>query len=219
MLNKKKWNRGIPLILVGMVAILVFIFYDRVGFGKPGVGMLQLSGLIIGAIIAAAGLVRILFPYSIWLLRLLAGIYVTGILYFGLKPDPGNYSRLKVFMNSSRFFWCDAAINTVGFIPLGYLLMLSYRNRHKDRRVNLMTRVIIVAGVGVLISLFLETAQYCFIPGRLSSLYDWIFNSLGNLAGIALYILVDEYQTLRRNCSRMPSAFRDGVNDQPSSVS
>jgi VanZ family protein len=219
MLSNRKWNRGIALILVGIVAILVSIFYDRVGFGKPGVGMLQLSGLIIGVIITAVGLVRVLFPDPTKLFRLLAGIYVTGILYFGLKPDPGNYSRLKVFMGSSRFLWCDAAINTVGFIPLGYLLMLGSRNPQESQAATLITRVIMVAGVGILISLFLESSQYFFIPGRLSSLYDLTFNSLGNLAGIALYILVDEWQTLRGGWFRTPSTPHDRLNDKSSSVS
>jgi VanZ family protein len=195
------------------------ISYVYVGFGKPGVGMFQLSGLIIGAIIAAVGLVRVLLPDPTRLLRVLAGIYLPGILYFGLKPDPGNYSRLKVFMGSSPFFWCNAAINTLGFIPLGYLLMLSSRNPQKSQAARLITRVIMVAVVGVLVSLFLESSQYFFVPGRQSSLYDWIFNSLGNLAGIALYILVDEWQTLRRSWFKTPSTSHDRLNDQSSSVS
>jgi VanZ family protein len=218
MLSEKNWNRGIPLIVIGIVAILLFIFYDRFGFGKPGVGMLQLSGLIIGAIITAAGLVRGLFRDPTGLFRVLAGIYFTGILYLGLKPLPGDYAQLKVFMGSSRFFWCDAAINTVGFIPLGYLLMLSSRNPEKNQTAHLLTRVIMFAGVGALISLFLESSQYFFILGRQSSLYDWIFNSLGNLAGIALYILVDQWQTFRRGWFKTPFTSHDEVNDQLSSV-
>jgi glycopeptide antibiotics resistance protein len=218
MLSKKKLNQGIPLIVIGVVAILVSIFYDRLGFGKPGVGMLQLSGMIIGAIITAVGLVRVLFPDPTRLLRVLAGIYFTGILYFGLEPHPGNYSWLKAFMDASCFCWSDAAINTVGFIPLGYLLMLSSRNPQKSQAARLITRVIMVAGLGVLISLFLESSQYFFIPGRQSSLYDWIFNSFGNLAGIALYILADEWQTLRRSWSKTPFTSHDEVNDQLSSV-
>ena len=122
-------------------------------------------------------------------------------------------------MDTSFFCWPDAAINTVGFIPLGYLLMLSSQNRQKEQGANLIKRAIIVAGVGVLISLFLETSQYYFIPGRLSSLYDWVFNSLGILAGIALYIVIEDWKTLRTSGLRRRSTSRNGINDQLSSVS
>ena len=91
-MNKKNWNRGIPLILLGIIGIFVSVFCDRVGFGNPGFGTFELSGLIIGAILTAAGTVQVLFPNPLLLLRLLAGIYVIGTLYFGLKPEPGNYS-------------------------------------------------------------------------------------------------------------------------------
>jgi len=190
-LKRKALNRGIPLIALGIVGIFVSATYDYVGLGKPGVGILELSGLIIGAIITAAGLVKVLFPDTLLLLRALAGIYVTGTLYFGLKSDPGNYSRLKVFMDTSNFCWSDAAINTVGFIPLGYLLMLSSGNRQKGQGGNLIKWTLIVAGVGILISLFLEISQYYLISGRQSSLFDWIFNTLGTLVGSAMYIFID----------------------------
>ncbi|MFX0199475.1 MAG: VanZ family protein, partial [Candidatus Hodarchaeota archaeon] len=149
------------------------------------------SGMIIGAIITTVGLVKVLFPDSLLLLRLLAGIYVTGIFYLGLKPNGFNHTQYRILMDSSNFCWYDAAINTVGFIPLGYFLMLSSGNRQKEQGTNLIKRAIIVAGVGVLISLFLEISQYYLIPGRESSLFDWISNTFGTLLGIAVYLVLN----------------------------
>ena len=71
-LKRKALNRGIPLIALGIVGIFVSATYDYVGLGKPGVGFLELSGLIIGAIITATGLVKVLFPDTLLLLRALA---------------------------------------------------------------------------------------------------------------------------------------------------
>jgi len=190
-LKRKALNRGIPLIALGIVRIFVSAFYYYVGLGKPGVGILEMSGLIIGAIITAAGLVKVLFPDTLLLLRALAGIYVTGILYVGLQPKPSRHIQHRALMDSSNFCWGDVAINTVGFIPLGYLLMLSSGNRQKGQGGNLIKRALIVAGVGILISLFLEISQYYLISGRQSSLFDWMFNTLGTLVGSAMYIFID----------------------------
>ncbi|MFX0145912.1 MAG: hypothetical protein ACFE9C_17740, partial [Candidatus Hodarchaeota archaeon] len=79
-LKKKNLDRGIPMIALGIVGIFVSAFYDYVGFGKPSVGLLELSGVIIGAIITAVGLVKVLFPDTLFLLSALAGSYVAGIL-------------------------------------------------------------------------------------------------------------------------------------------
>jgi glycopeptide antibiotics resistance protein len=121
---------------------------------------------------------------------------VGGILYVGLKPNPFKYVQYEVLLDFNSFDWHDFAINTVGFIPLGYLLMLSFGNRQKDQRANLFGRAIIVAGAGGLISLFLEMSQYYLISGRQSSLFDLIFNTLGTLLGIALYIFMEQQKVL-----------------------
>jgi VanZ family protein len=69
--------------------------------------------------------------------------------------------------------------------------MLSFGNREKNQPANLFKRAIIVAGFGGLTSMLLEISQYYLISGRQSSLFDWIFNTLGTLVGSAMYIFID----------------------------
>ena len=172
------------------MVILVSAFADSIGFGRPGFGLEQLSGLVIGAIITTAGLVKVLFHDARILVRFLAGIYLSGVLYVGLRPDPSESNRYKALLDFNSFSWNDFAVNTLGFIPLGYLLMLSFESRQKYHKTNLFKQTTIVAAVGGLMSLFLEVTQYYLISGRESSLLDWISNILGTIAGIVLYLAV-----------------------------
>ncbi len=196
-MSKRDLSRGVLLIAAGVAGMLVSAFADLMGAGQPGFGMRQLSGFVIGGLVAAAGLVRVLFPGTRILVRLFAGMYVSGMLYVGLRPNPLNCSQDKILLDVSRFFQYDFAINTMGFIPLGYLLMLSFGNRQKDLRANLCKRALVAAGVGGMISLFLEFSQYFLIAGRDSNLMDLIANTLGTLLGIAIYLLVEQAKVMR----------------------
>ena len=124
--------------------------------------------------------------------RILGLIYVSGILFMGLWQNPFKCTQYKILLDVRAFSWQDFTINTMGFIPLGYLLMLSFGNPRKDQRSTLFKRAIIAAVVGVLISLFLEVSQYYLILGRHSSLFDCIANTLGTLAGIVIYLVKDQ---------------------------
>ena len=68
--------------------------------------------------------------------------------------------------------------------------MLSFGNRQKNHKTKLFRQGTIVAASGCLISLFLELSQYYLISGRQSSLFDWISNVLGTIAGIVIYLAV-----------------------------
>jgi hypothetical protein len=182
---------GVLLIAVGVAGMLVSTFADSIGVGHSGFGREQLSGLVIGALVTVAGLVKVFFANTRILVRVLAGIYVGGILYVGLRPNPFNCTQDKILLDVSSFDWHDAAMNTMGFIPLGYLIMLSFGNRGKNQPANLFKRAIIVAGFGGFTSMLLEISQYYLISGRQSSLFDWIFNTLGTLVGSAMYIFID----------------------------
>ena len=178
------------LIGIGAAGIILSAFADLIGVGHAGFGQKQLSGLVIGVLLSVAGLLKIyLSSTKIWT-RVLGVIYLSGILCVGLMPYPFKCAQYKVLLDFNSFGWHDFAINTVGFIPLGYLLMLSFGNRQKDQGINLFKRTIIVAGVGSLISLFLEISQYYLISGRQSSLFDWISNTFGTLLGIAVYLVL-----------------------------
>lgn len=183
-------DSGALLIAAGVTGMLVSTFADSIGLGRQGFGLMQLSGLVIGAILTTAGLVKVLFHDARILVRFLGGIYLSGILYVGLKPDPSESNRHKSLLDFNSFGWNDFAVNTLGFIPLGYLLMLSFKNRQKYQKTNLFKQATIVAAVGGLISLFLEVTQYYLISGRQSSLFDWISNILGTIAGIVIYLAV-----------------------------
>jgi glycopeptide antibiotics resistance protein len=191
-LMKRCWDWGFLLIAVGATAIVVSGFADSISVGRPGFGVEQLSGLVIGVLVVAAGVVKVLFANSSTLARILTGIYLSGILFVGLRANPFKYTQYKILLDVNSFDLHAFAINTAGFIPLWYLLILSFGNRQKDQRTNMFKRATIAVGGGSLISLFLEVSQYYLISGRHSSLFDWIFNAFGTIMGIALYILVEQ---------------------------
>jgi VanZ family protein len=83
-------------------------------------------------------------------------------------------------------------MNTVGFVFLGYLLMLSLGIQQAlSRDDSLLRKVIIVAAIGGVISLFLEVSQYYIIPGRHSNLIDLIANVFGTFVGSAICIVLE----------------------------
>ena len=183
------------LIAVGLIVVTVSVFADSIGVGHPGFGLKQFSGLVIGVLLSMAGLLKVYLSINkIWA-RILGVIYLSGILYVGLSPRSCNYTQCKVLFDVSNFSWHDFSINTVGFIPLGYLLMLGFGNGQKHKRANLFKRTIIVSGVGGLISLLLEVSQYYLISGRHSSFIDLIANTIGTLTGIAMYLAVEQGRT------------------------
>jgi glycopeptide antibiotics resistance protein len=142
-----------------------------------------------------AGLLKVYLSINkIWA-RVLSVIYLIGILCVGLSPRSRNYTQYKVLFDVNNFGWHDFSINTVGFIPLGYLLMLGFGNGQKDKRGNLFRRAIILSGVGGLISLLLEVSQYYLISGRHSSFIDLTANTIGTLIGIAMYLAVEQERT------------------------
>jgi glycopeptide antibiotics resistance protein len=137
------------------------------------------------------GLVKLLFSNRRTLLRVLTWIYVSGIFLAGLVPFPFNHTYNGILLGVNIFSLRDFAINVVGFVPLGYLLMMSFGNRLTERRADLFNRAILVVGVGCLISLFLEVSQYYFIAGRHSSFMDVIANTLGPLVGVTMFLLME----------------------------
>ena len=114
--------------------------------------------------------------------RALSTIYLSMILFAGLRPSTFNHTYYKIFLDIGRFNGFDLLLNTVGFIPFGYLLMLSFGERPNFKR------AMAVAGFGTLISFLLETSQFYFIPGRVSSMIDLVTNIIGTLLGITLFL-------------------------------
>ena len=127
---------------------------------------------------------------------MLCFVYVILILLLCLIPNPYKDIQDKVLLNFKDFSWLDFLTNTMGFFPLGYLLMLSFGYPKKDQRLTLFKQAIIIAGAGISISLLIEVTQYYFIFGRASSLFDLIANTFGTLVGIGVYLLMKRRQSL-----------------------
>jgi len=91
-----------------------------------------------------------------------------------------------------RNYFFDVAINTIGFIPLGFFLAL-----YLTRVLELKGRSAYIAAIaaGVVLSLAIELTQV-FIPVRESSCGDLILNSLGTVMGVMFLSLVT---LVRRN--------------------
>jgi len=133
--------------------------------------------------------------------RLLGLCYVSGILYMGLWPNTCKCIQYKELLDIRFFSWQDFTINIMGFIPLGYLLMLNFGNREKAKRATIFKRTILATLGGGVISLFLEVSQYYVISGRQSSLFDWIANTLGTLIGIATYLVLRGTKEFKNECT------------------
>ena len=76
--------------------------------------------------------------------------------------------------------WQDALFNVLAYFPLGFLLTLSPQHRPSP-----WARVLVPVLIGFLLSGSMEALQ-TFIPGRVSSSLDLLFNTLGTLCGATL---------------------------------
>ena len=76
--------------------------------------------------------------------------------------------------------WQDALFNILAYLPLGFLLTLSPRHRRSP-----WARFLFPVLIGFALSMTMEALQ-TFIPGRVSSSLDLLFNTLGTLCGATL---------------------------------
>ena len=51
---------GIVLIVLGVLALVVFLLADVIGYGRPGFGIRQITGTIGGAVFLGVGLILLL---------------------------------------------------------------------------------------------------------------------------------------------------------------
>lgn len=112
--------------------------------------------------------------------------YVGIIVYASLYSNHDwrdNGLGLLDFMagNWPRYWtWQDAWFNILAYLPLGFLLTLSPRHRRSP-----WARILIPVLLGFGLSATMEALQ-TFIPGRVSSALDLLFNTLGTLCGATL---------------------------------
>ncbi len=122
-------------------------------------------------------------------------VYVLVIVYVSLTPFFGWRAAESFALFSWPKYWSvfDIGINVVAYAPLGALIAAMWRFRAR-RRSDLRTMSsamptavdieawVISVLVATVLSFLLEYVQ-SFLPGRVSSLLDWIANSCGAMLG------------------------------------
>ncbi len=122
-------------------------------------------------------------------------VYVLVIVYVSLTPFFGWRAAESFALFSWPKYWSvfDIGINVVAYAPLGALIAAMWRFRARRRSglstmsstmptaVDIEAWVISVL-VATVLSFLLEYVQ-SFLPGRVSSLLDWIANSCGAMLG------------------------------------
>ena len=75
----------------------------------------------------------------------------------------------------NRFFISDIFINLLGFVPLGFVLSIVLRGSGRLSSTDVLMATVAMCFV---FSLSIEIAQ-AWLPSRISSLLDWVLNTLG----------------------------------------
>jgi RsiW-degrading membrane proteinase PrsW (M82 family) len=179
---------GYFMVVAGVTSIFIAIFADAIGIGDSGFGLNQLSGVILGLFALSAGLVELYAANKTKIARVLAGSYISGVLFMGLIPKHFDDSQVQLFWDANTIFSRDFFTNTIGFILIGYLFMLSIEDEKTPRGIqHLFKKALMVVLAGCALSSFLEVAQYFLIPGRVASSADVVANTFGTIVGIFLY--------------------------------
>jgi hypothetical protein len=89
-----------------------------------------------------------------------------------------------------RSNWMDVAVNTIGFLPLGVLLMCWLTGRG----MNAAAALCMAVSAGLVVSFGIEYLQ-AFLPSRDSSLRDLITNGAGTLVGSSGYWVLGKWGT------------------------
>lgn len=174
------------LFFIGISGMIFFLTFDFFKASVPDFGINQLAGFVVSSIITLAGLRRIaVLRAKIWD-GLLLFIYLAGILFMGLRYNNHGRNRLNGMLHDLSFSFSDVAINILGFIPLGYLMMSFFISSDQKQKKVPVICLSITACIGI--SFIIELSQY-YLPGRSSSLSDLLFNGLGAFGGIIYYLL------------------------------
>ncbi len=124
-------------------------------------------------------------------------VYTLTIVYASLNPFFGWRAAESFSLFSWPKYWSifDIVINVAAYIPLGAMMAAIWRFRARRRlgpramttTVDIQAWLISVIAA-TLLSFLLEYAQ-SFLPGRVSSMFDWVANALGAMCG-AIVVLV-----------------------------
>ena len=184
--NKQFSVFSLFLFFIGISGMIFALTFDFFKASVPNFGINQLAGFAVSSIIALAGLRKLEFLKArIWD-GLLLLVYLSGILFMGLSSLNHGLHRSSGMLQSMSFSFSDVAINILGFIPLGYLMISYFLSRNRIQKKIPVSCLAIAACIGI--SLLIELFQY-YIPGRTSSLVDLLFNGLGAFGGVIYYLL------------------------------
>jgi len=177
---------GVVLLATGLSIMLLGVAADSLHIGSPGFELRQLAIVIVGGIVMLSGLRKLLFPSQTKLDGVLLAIYFLGLLFMGIEPRSFEVSTKKYFLTVGAVSLNkDFIINILGFLPFSYLMVSYLLDNNRLRKISAVALTLLA---GTSISLSLEMIQYV-IPGRTSSLSDWILNSLGTFLGVCFYLL------------------------------
>lgn len=123
----------------------------------------------------------------------LAAAYAALVVYASLYPFSGWRDQgiaPWAFLSSpwpKYWTWFDLVANTVGYMPLGFLLALSFmrRGRFHVAPTGNAAAIAVATLAGALLSLAMEAAQ-SYLPYRVPSNVDFGLNSAGTLVGAAV---------------------------------
>ena len=174
------------LLLTGTAIMILGVAADSLYIGSFRFGPRHLSIIIVGGIVTLCGLRKLLFPSQTKLDDVLLAAYLLGLFFMGIEPKNYEVSTNKYFLTAEAVSLNkDFLINVLGFLPFGYLSMSYLLDKNHLKKISAIA-VTVIVGTGV--SLSFEMIQY-IIPGRASSLSDWILNCIGTFLGVCLYLL------------------------------
>ena len=127
----------------------------------------------------------------------LALVYVALIVYASLYPfedwrDQGLAPWAFVFAPLPRY-WTgfDVAVNVAGYLPLGALFALGMRRARRSHA------VLVPLLLGCALSFTMEALQ-SYLPMRVASREDLLFNTVGTGLGALMTLLLDRFGVIRR---------------------
>ena len=167
-------------LATGISGLVFFAGFDMLRGRTVNIGLQQFAGLAISSIIILSAIYdRLPWQKKVSLASLFL-LYLGGILFMGLRPGSSHGHHHLALLSMAAFARGDFIINTLGFIPFGFLTMALLAEMRSERCRN---RLAWTLAFCLTVSLVIEILQYFFLPGRTSSLYDVIANTMGALLG------------------------------------
>ena len=181
-------------ITVGCLILLFSLSFDWLFQGSPGIGFRQLVGMTIGLLIFLIGIRYKLLPAQLKWDWFLFVVYLSGILFVGLRPSESHNIYQNSLLSMNAFSLRDVALNVAGFIPLGFLALPLVKHTKSSNKI--IRLIAIAAAMGFTVSLVIEILQYFWIPGRYSSAYDLVTNTIGTIIGALCWLSIGSHRLI-----------------------